>query len=338
MNIRELAKKAKVATATVSRVINGTVPVSEKVTTRVRQAIEELNFFPNTHARALGSGRSRIYGLIISDITNPFFPELVKSFETIAVKHGQEVIVANTDYQPKRMELCVRRMLERKVDGVAIMTSEMEPGLIDMLRKSSIPLVCLDTAVVGKRISNIEVDYTGGVEQALDHLLQLGHRRISFISGPMNLQSSRTRHHAFCQYLQRKNIECKSSMIAEGNHRVDGGRSAMSRLLKLKLPPTAVLTSNDLSAIGAMGAIHEAGLTVPKDISLIGFDDIELSSFIQPPLTTLRASRTEIATRAFMSLFNASEKGEIDGTACRIEATLVVRESTAKVHGSKGSK
>ncbi|HUZ04090.1 MAG TPA: LacI family DNA-binding transcriptional regulator, partial [Acidobacteriaceae bacterium] len=189
MNIREVAKKACVSTATVSRVINNSAPVSEATAARVRQVIEELNFYPNTHARTLGSGRSRMYGLIISDITNPFFPELVKSFEDIAVEHGQEVIVANTDYQPKRMETCVRRMLERKVDGVAIMTSEMEAGMVEMLSRRGVPMVFLDTGVVGLRCSNIEVDYGSGIDQAMDHLTALGHRRIAFITGPMELTS-----------------------------------------------------------------------------------------------------------------------------------------------------
>jgi len=130
MNIKEVAKRAKVSTATVSRTINDSEKVRPGTAARVRQAIEELNFYPNTHARTLVSGRSRMLGLIISDITNPFFPELVKSFEDQAVERGQEVIIGNTDYNPKRMAGCIRRMVERKVDGVAIMTSEADPALV----------------------------------------------------------------------------------------------------------------------------------------------------------------------------------------------------------------
>src|SRR5678816_4418491 len=140
MNIKEVAKRAKVSTATVSRTINDSEKVRPGTAARVRQAIEELNFYPNTHARTLVSGRSRIYGLIISDITNPFFPELVKSFEDLAVRNGYEVIVANTGYSPERTEICVQRMLERKVDGVAVMTSEMGSHLIDRFHRGQIPM------------------------------------------------------------------------------------------------------------------------------------------------------------------------------------------------------
>src|SRR6201991_1566422 len=155
MNIKAVALKARVSTATVSRTINGSTIVNPRTAERVRKAIEALNFYPDVNARALGSGRSSLYGLIISDITNPFFPELVKAFEDIAVQYGQEVLVANTNYDPHRMEVCVSRMLQRKVDGVAIMTSEMAEHLIDEFNNRSIPLAFLDTATTPKGISNI---------------------------------------------------------------------------------------------------------------------------------------------------------------------------------------
>lgn len=329
MDIRQVAKQAGVSTATVSRVINRSAPVSDKTTARVQQAIEKLNFFPNTHARTLGSGKSRMYGLIISDITNPFFPELVRSFEEIAVEHGQEVIVANTNYQLKRMEMCVRRMVERKVDGVAIMTSEMDSTMAEVLNLRGVPMVFLDTGTVGIRSSNIEVDYSGGIEVAIGHLASLGHTRIGFISGPMELKSAQLRHAAFRNGMKRQHLPYDASLIRTGNHRAEGGRAAMLDLMRLKSPPTAVLGSNDLTAIGAIGAIHEAGLKVPEDISIIGSDDIELSSFTFPALTTIRISRSEIATRAFTALFAVSENGEA-GRSYGIEPTLVIRQSTAK--------
>lgn len=335
MNIREVAKKARVSTATVSRVINGSAPVSEETASRVRKVIDQLGFYPNTHARTLGSGRSRMYGLIISDITNPFFPELVKSFEDIAVEHGQEVIVANTDYQPKRMETCVRRMLERKVDGVAIMTSEMEAGLVEMLSRRGMPMVFLDTGTVGLRSSNIVIDYSTGIDQAIEHLAALGHRRIAFITGPMELSSARVRYQAFRNSMQRKKLPIDEELVRNGNHRIDGGQAAASQLLQLREAPTAIVCSNDLTAIGAIGTIHQAGLDVPRDISVIGYDDIEISNFTQPPLTTIRVSRSEIATRAFTALYAVSHKGEMQGIAYMIKASLVIRQSTALAKSAK---
>ena len=332
MNIREVAKKAGVSTATVSRVVNGTAPVDAGTEQRVRAAIARTGYYPNTHARTLGTGKSHIYGMIISDIENPFFPELVKCFERIAVEHGHEVLIANTDYRPERMEICVRRMLERKVDGVAIMTSEMDTELIQMLSGRGIPIVFLDTGVVGEKISDVSLDYGSGVDQAIDHLTLLGHRRIAFVSGPDNLASARIRLEAFRNSLKRKQLECCQDYIRVGNHRFDGGYAAMLEVLKLPVRPTAVLASNDLTAIGIMGAVYAAGLRVPGDVSVVGFDDIALSSFVSPPLTTIRLSRADIAEFAFATLYAASQRGENKGVAHIVRAELVIRQSTTPVH------
>ncbi|HEY4045464.1 MAG TPA: LacI family DNA-binding transcriptional regulator [Acidobacteriaceae bacterium] len=331
MNIREVAKKAGVSIATVSRVVNGTARVHARTEQRVRAAIERTGYYPNTHARTLGTGKSHIYGLIISDLENPFFPELVKCFERVAVEHGQEVLIANTDYHPERMHVCVRRMLERKVDGVAIMTSEMDPELIRMLSRRGIPIVFLDTGLVGRKVSNICIDYRGGIDLAIGHLTSLDHRRIAFVSGPVNLASARIRHDAFLTALRRKKLKCSPDFIREGNHRFDGGQAAMIEMLKLRVLPTAVLASNDLTAIGIMGAIQAAGLRVPDDISVVGFDDIALSSFMQPPLTTIRLPRAEIAEWAFTSLYAASHRGDNQGITHMVTTELVIRQSTGKV-------
>ncbi len=335
MNIKEVARLAKVSTATVSRTINGSDKVTPETRDRVRRAIEQLGFYPNTWARALGSGRSSLYGLIISDITNPFFPELVKSFEDIAVQNGQDVLVANTNYDPARMELCVRRMLQRKVDGVAMMTSEMEPRLITEFQSRDIPLVFLDTGTAQKLTSNIVVDYESGVDAAVEHIVGLGHTEIAFISGPMTLRSAMIRREAFIGCLKRRGMG--AGLMEEGNHQVGGGHEAMARLLDGKKRPTAVLSSNDMTAIGALGAIHERGLRVPEDISLVGFDDIQISAFTQPALTTVRLSREEIARVAFRALYNVRQDGG-KGAEYRVAATLVLRGSTGPVAGSAATR
>jgi DNA-binding LacI/PurR family transcriptional regulator len=332
VNIREVAKKAGVSTATVSRVVNGTVPVGALTERLVRNAIKSLGYYPNTHARTLGSGRSHMYGLIISDIANPFFPDIAKYFERIAVEHGQELLIANTDYQPQRMQVCVRRMLERKVDGVAIMTSEMDPKLVQLLNKRGVPIVFLDTGRVGPNISNIFINYVSGIEQAIEHLVSLEHKRIAFVSGPPTLASAKIRSDAFVLSLKRKGLRFNADYMQMGNHRIDGGEDAMAQLLRLRLPPTAVMASNDLTAIGMMRAIHAAGLRVPEDISVMGFDDIEISSFLQPPLSTIRVPRAEIAVSAFNALYAASHKSVNDGTEYRISTELVIRQSTGLVN------
>jgi DNA-binding LacI/PurR family transcriptional regulator len=332
MNLESVARRAKVSTATVSRTINGSDKVSPATAARVMKAIKALNFYPNTNARALGTGRSHMFGLIISDITNPFFPELVKAFEDIAVEHGQEVLVANTNYDQVRMEKCVRRMLQRKVDGVAIMTSEMDENLIRSFSKRDIPMVFLDNGHPSKGISTIHVDYKAGIDCAVQHLKELGHHRIAFISGPMKLASARTRARAFRSSMATHKIPINKLWVEEGDHRVEGGRDAMYRILASKDLPTAVIASNDLTAIGAIGAIHEKGLLVPHDISVIGFDDIQLSAFTHPPLTTLRLPRDLVATMAFHDLFQRYGKVEdVPLPDHVIHPVLIVRHSTGPV-------
>jgi DNA-binding LacI/PurR family transcriptional regulator len=328
MNIKEVAKRAKVSTATVSRTINNSEKVKPATAARVRKAIEELNFYPNTHARTLVSGRSRMLGLIISDITNPFFPELVKSFEDQAVQRGQEVII--TDYNPKRMAGCIRRMVERKVDGVAIMTSEADPGLVAELARRNIPTVFMDTGKAGPHTANIRIDYAQGIHEAMQHLFSLNHRRIGFITGPMNLESVRIRYAAFLSGLKSRGLS-ERGMTEKGNHRIDGGAMAMRSLLKLRQPPTAVVTSNDLTAIGALGAIYEAGLRVPDDISLIGFDDISFAHLTQPPLTTVALSRTQLAVTAFAALEALIRKEDGSHSDYTIPTHLVMRKSTRAI-------
>ncbi len=334
MNIKAVAHRARVSTATVSRTINGSDKVSPETAARVNKAIAALNFVPNNNARALGSGRSSLLGLIISDITNPFFPELVKAFEDIALTQGKEVLITNTDYDPERTLHCVTRMLQRKVDGVAIMTSEMDDHLIALFRRSRIPVVFLDSGVPGPGISCVRIDYSAGVEMAMSHLTGLGHKRIGFISGPMNLTSARTRFRAFTESSARDHLTASPHLVQEGNHRSDGGYDAMQRLLQAEMRPTAVLCSNDLTAIGALGAINEAGLRVPQDISLIGFDDIKLSAYTTPALTTVRLPYADIAMDSVTALVGSTKVDTAslsDGALYRIEPIFVERKSTGPV-------
>ncbi|MGA2858900.1 MAG: LacI family DNA-binding transcriptional regulator [Candidatus Sulfotelmatobacter sp.] len=329
MNIKEVAARARLSTATVSRTINQSGLVRPRTAERVKRAIRELSYYPNTQARALVSGRTQMFGLIISDIVNPFFPELVKSFEFAAIHRGYEVIVANTDYNSERMGGCVRRMIERKVDGVAIMTSEIDRHLLDELSHRRLPIVFLDVGQLKPLISNIKVDYSKGIGEAVQHIVSLGHERIGFISGPLTLRSARTRRSAFLKCIRACGISKRQRSVVVGNHKIDGGQEAMMQLLSLPNPPTAVLTSNDLTAIGALRAITRVGLSVPNDISVVGFDDIELSQFTQPPLTTVRLSRDELGRKAFDALYEMAAGLQRLGQEIKVSTGLVRRESTA---------
>jgi DNA-binding LacI/PurR family transcriptional regulator len=329
--IHEVARRAKVSITTVSRTINSPSAVDPKTASRVWKAIEDLNYYPNTQARSLVSGRSRMLGLIVSDITNPFFPELIKGFEESVIEHGYDILVSSTNYNSGRMALCVRRMLERKVEGVAIMTSEMDEHLLDQFARRRVPLVFLDTAPPGDRITNIEVDYETGVNEAVNHLVNLEHRRIGFISGPQNLKSARIRRLAFLRSLEGFGIREDDELVVEADHKVAGGLEAMRRLLNSSHPPTAVLASNDLTAIGMLRAVRSAGLVVPRDISIVGFDDIWLAEFTEPPLTTVRLPLKELAEKACSALL--ADIGPTKGTrqfGSSVETHLVVRQTTCR--------
>jgi LacI family transcriptional regulator len=328
MNINEIAKRAGVSTATVSRTINGSGKVSPKTAEKVLQIVNSMGYHPSSYARTLASGRSHVIGLIISDIVNPFFPELVGSFEEIALENGLEVIVANTGYDAERMSRSARRMIERKAEGVAVMTSEMEEGFIAQLKTQRIPMVFLDTGQVGLRTSNIEIKYESGINEAVAHLVHLGHKRIGFISGPLQYASALVRQAAFLKCLDEYNLLRDEDLLQVGNFKIDGGEAAMKRLLHLEKRPTAVMASNDLTAIGAMRAAVQAGLRVPEDISIIGFDDIDICQITQPPLTTIQISRQNLAEKAFDALASIMKGKSKRGRHYALETRLIIRGST----------
>ncbi len=329
IDIRGVAALARVSIATVSRTINHLPTVDPDLAARVWSAVEELNYFPNTQARALVSGKSRLLGLIVSDITNPFFPELIREFEQVAVGRGYEILIGSTNYEKKTMEQCARRMLERQVDGVAIMTFGIDQVLLDRFFADEIPVVFIDADPSRPASSALTVDYRAGIHEGVQHLAVLGHRKIGFISGPLQLRSAQARKIAFLDCLRTTGLKANPAWTIEGDHTLDGGRDAMEKILALKDRPTAIMCSNDMTAIGVQHAVFEAGLSIPDDLSLIGFDDIHLAEYTIPPLTTIRMSCRDIATKAVGSLvghLHAANENE-DG-AGKIPTSLIVRRTT----------
>jgi DNA-binding LacI/PurR family transcriptional regulator len=329
-DIRTIAEMANVSVATVSRTMNHVTTVNPAMAKRVWEVIDQLDYFPNTQARALVSGRSRLFGLIISEITNPFFPELIQGFEDIAVENGYEILISSTNYDPKRMSNCIRRMLERKVDGVAIMTFGIEEPLLEQLAKRNVPMVFIDVGPQRSDISVLKVDYHHGIRQGVQHLAALGHRNIFFISGPARLHSAQSRVAAFSRSLLECGIVPDPRCIVEGDHTMEGGVAAMEKILAAKIRPTAVMCSNDMTAIGVLHKLYRAGLRVPDDLSVIGFDDIHMAEVTIPPLTTIQMSRFELA-RAAVSALRAQVEERDDskrGHEFNIQTNLIVREST----------
>jgi LacI family transcriptional regulator len=336
MDIREIAKRARVSTATVSRTINRIPTVNPQLAKRVWNVVEELGYYPNTQARALVSGRSRIFGLIISEITNPFFPEIVQVFERIAVQHRYEIMLTSTGNDPQYMETAVRRMIERRVEGVAIMTFGMEEGLLEDLKLRKVPLVFVDVGPARPRVSNIRIDYLHGIRQAVQHLAALRHQQIAFISGPRHLKSAEARKQAFISSMSEIGLEVDRNLIVEGNHTIEGGIAAFGKLLAGVTRPTAVLCSNDMTAMGVMRKAYEEGIQIPSDLSVVGFDDIHLAQFVLPALTTVQMSQAELARLAFDALLTELQREvpSSTGTEFVLKTHLVLRESTRLVPGS----
>jgi LacI family transcriptional regulator len=328
-DIHTVAAHARVSIATVSRVLNRVPTVDAALANRVWKAVAELNYLPNTQARALVSGKSKLFGLIVSEITNPFFPELIQEFERVAVEHGYEILIASTSHDPKKMEVCVRRMLERKVDGVAIMTFGFEETVLDRFAADDVPAVFVDVGPKQSRSSILTINYRAGIFEGVQHLAVLGHRKIGFISGPLSLRSSQTRKSAFLDCLRTVGISAEPAWIVEGDHTLDGGRDAMQKILDLKDWPTAIMCSNDMTAIGVQHSLFDANLKVPDDFSLIGFDDVHLAEYTIPPLTTVRMSCKDLAQSAVRSLLThiQSTEGKTPIEAA-IETRLVVRQTT----------
>jgi len=329
MDIREIARRARVSTATVSRAINRVPNVHPQLSKRVWKVIEQLGYVPNTQARALVSGRSRIFGLVVSEITNPFFPEIVQTFENLAVENNYEILLTSTIHDPKRMESSVRRMIERRVDGIAILTFGMEDSLLEHLRFRKVPLVFVDVGPDGPHVANIRIDYLQGIRQAVQHLAALRHSRIAFVSGPLGLKSAVARKTAFLQSMAE--IGLAAHRIVEGDHTLEGGMAGLAKLLGSRPRPTAVFCSNDMTALGVMREAFEHGLEIPKDLSIVGFDDIRFAQFTTPPLTTVQMSQAELAKLAFRALMNevAQPSSEQGAGEYRLCTHLILRCSTA---------
>jgi LacI family transcriptional regulator len=331
VDIRDVARRAKVSTATVSRTVNQVGTVDALLAKRVWKAIEELGYYPNRQARALVSGRSRVFGLIVSEITNPFFPEIVQTFETLAVGKNYDILLTSTIHDPRRMELAVRRMIEGRVDGVAILTFGMEDVLLDHLRFRNLPLVFIDVGPKAPRVSNIRVDYSHGIRQAVQHLAAMRHERIGFISGPLQLRSAIARQEAFVESMREIGLPVRPEFIVQGDHRLEGGKLALQQLHQLADQPTALLCSNDMTAIGVMRQAFDLGISVPQQLSVVGFDDTRLADYMIPPLTTVQMSQKELATLAFSALFEEvkRETPNPNGTEYHLKTQLILRNSTA---------
>jgi LacI family transcriptional regulator len=326
--IRDVAERAKVSTATVSRVLNGSPLVDENTRRRVLEISEELNYYRNASAQRLRKGvRSDFLGLIISDITNPVFPEMIKGFETAAAEEGYDLFLCATNYDPNRTQAAVRKMIENGVRGVAIMTSSVGVEVAEELAARQIAVVLFDTEVHERFISSLSIDYSGGVGEALEHLRRLGHQKVTFLAGQHGRRSARRYHETVLKSIHEHGL--KLEKVVECDQSLDGGRAALSKLGNKNLP-SAILCINDFTAIGLMTSLHDAGIGVPEEVSVIGCEDIYLSSLVNPPLTTIRLDRMSLGKKAFSVLKRMPKRDQEQTKEVKLLTHLVVRGSTAK--------
>ncbi len=324
--MNDVARKAGVSATTVSHVINETRPVARETRDRVLQAVRELSYYKNASARLLVRGVSDSFGLIISDIENPFFPEIIKSFEQGCSSKGMGTVLCTTNYARDQAETAIKRMIESRVRGVAILTSQLDSDLVAQLAANRMPVVLLDSPPKRSGRSNIAVNYSRGISEAVKHLYDLGHRAIAVLTGPQDRISAATHRESLIRALHQ--VGCEPFRIVEGDNRPESGSGAATELLSSSKRPTALLCGNDRMAIGAMSAAFGMGLRVPQDLSIVGTDDIVLARYTNPPLTTIRVPRDRLGELCFEILERMLRTKRHLGIEQIVETQLVIREST----------
>lgn len=294
-NINDVAERANVSITTVSHVINQTRYVSDDLTERVRKAMEELDYHPNSLARGLRSGKTKTIGLVIPDISNQFFAEISRKIEDKGYENGYSVILCNTDDDPYKEKNYIDVLLAKKVEGIIFISAGVESNYLEKTIEFNIPIVVVDRDIKENDYDIVLVDNSVGGFDATRYLIELGHRRIACIAGPSPITPSAQRVAGYKQALQEAGIQIDTNLIIPGDFHYESGDRAMRALLALPQPPTAVFACNDMMALGAFQAVNNQGMKIPEDISVIGFDNIPFSQTVYPTLTTMAQPIHEMA-------------------------------------------
>jgi LacI family transcriptional regulator len=329
VTIRDVASAARVSTATVSNVLNKTGKVGPRTQRRVLSTVKKLGYIPDVHARRLASKDRRTLGIIVSDIENPFFPEVVKSFELRARELGYDALLGDTNYDPQRTQTAAERMMEHKVRGVAIMTSEISMSLVHELARRRIAVTFLDLAPARGYMSNLRINYASGIRQIVCYLHENGHKRIAFVAGREGLKSNTARLDAYEDTMRKLGL--RPGPICKGDLRFEGGLKAGLAIGKLNPRPTAVVAVNDLTAIGVIKGLLQSGCRVPEDVSVTGFDRTRLAEYSNPSLTTVDIHRDLLGRIAADALHELSSSKDAAGKEYYIEAELVIGGSSGPI-------
>jgi DNA-binding LacI/PurR family transcriptional regulator len=323
VSIKDIAKAAGVSPSTVSRALSDHPRISIETKERIRRLATEMSYSPSAVARSLVTQRTSIIGLAVAWVSDPFLAQLVEGIEDAAQEHGYTVILSSFYGEPDREREVLSTFRERRVDGMIVKSSCLDTDYRSLFMQFGLPIVLINRP---EYIYSVSTDNLHGGRLATEYLLDLGHSRIGYIAAEEGMRTNLDRLEAYKEALQGRGIAFDPALVAPGDGYVEGGKGAMSRLLALPSPPTAVFCYNDLTAIGAALAVREAGLQVPGDISLVGFDDIELAAYFHPPLTTVRQPAYELGRRAMEMVLALMANGQ-KTTSVMLMGELIVRQS-----------
>ncbi|MBE3580653.1 MAG: LacI family DNA-binding transcriptional regulator [Thermoanaerobacteraceae bacterium] len=325
--IYDVAKAAGVSIATVSRVINGYPFVAEKTREKVLQAMRELNYAPNLLAAALMKKNTYTVGLLIPDISNPFFAEITRGAEDTANKFGFNIIICNTDNDPEKESKYVNLLLQKSVDGIIFATSEIVNQNIIMLKEKEFPIVLIAREVEGVEVDAVLADNFQGAYEGVKYLISLGHRTIAFIGEPLNIKSTRERQAGYEKALKEAGLPVKDELIITGLKTLEDS----FRVVKAFYPrtrPSAFFAANDVLAIGVLRALKELGVGIPRDVSVLGFDNTIFAAIAEPPLSSVAQPMRQMGKMAMMRLINRIRNREDVAKKIVLPTKLVLRSST----------
>jgi LacI family transcriptional regulator len=326
--IKEVANLAGVSVATVSHVINDTRFVSEAVRKQVYQAMNELGYRPNTLARSLRRGQTQTLGLILPDSANPFFAEVGRSIERVAFESGYNVILGNTENDFEKESLYLDVLINKQVDGIIFVASGERSDSLRQLMELALPAVVMDREFPGLEMDVVLSDNHQGGYLATQHLLSLGHRQIGCIAGVSRITPSALRVAGYQQALQEGGVAVDPTLMMNGDFHPESGFRLAGELLARPNPPTAIFACNDLMAMGVLRAAAECGRRVPDDLAVVGYDDIELASFTNPPLTTIRQPKLEMGAATLQFLLSRIKEKRTNPQRTLLPVSLVVRGSS----------
>ena len=329
-SIKDIARIADVSFSTVSRALQNSPLISPVTAKRIQRIARESGYRASAVARSLVTNKTKTIGVVVTSIADPFVSEVVSGIEECCNDRGYSVFLANSNADPDREQKVVQSFSERRVDGIVVTSSRVGALYVPLLSEMKVPIVLVNNQHPGEFVHSVMIENVKASLEATNHLIQHGHRRISYLGDRFGYQSDTERFAGYRQALERAGLPFLPELVAHGDGKCDGAITAVEPLLRLPKPPTAIFCYNDMTALGALRALHTNGLCVPKDISLVGFDDLYIASYTQPPLTTVRQPMRRMGLLAMESLLKLIS-GEVSEQAIRVPAELIIRESTARL-------